>query len=198
MTEFIHEDGDLRHLPEASAAEIAAKLGRTGTEISAADVGVVDAGSLLTATNVEAALAENRTLINAGMQCSKRTVTVGHADLTDAVNGHAQVVNIGAVLPTNAVVFACAPTGITPFSGGSVSECKLDVGGTDADAIINALELITDAPTEAEINAAGGLLPQGAYSAQQLTATFTPDAGHPLVDLTAGAVTITAWYFILA
>lgn len=128
----------------------------------------------------------------------KRTVTIGHADLTDAVNGHAQSVNIETALPTNAMVFAHALTDITPFSGGSVSECKIDVGGTDADAIVNALELITDAPTEAELIAAAGLLPQGQYSAQQLTATFTPDAEHALSALDAGSITITVWYQILA
>jgi hypothetical protein len=128
----------------------------------------------------------------------KRTVTIGHANLTDAVNGEAQAINLQTALPPNAMVFAHALTDITPFSGGSVSACKLDVGGTDADAIVNALELIADAPTEAELIAAAGLLPQGQYSAQQLTATFTPDAGHALSALDAGSITITVWYQILA
>jgi hypothetical protein len=36
----------------------------------------------------------------------------------------------------------------------------------------------------------------GNLSAQQLTVSFTPDAGHPLVDTTAGDLTVTVWFFV--
>ncbi len=164
----------------------------------AATVGIADAGTLYTATDVEAALAEVKTIADAGVGAVKRTVTITHADLTDAVAGEAQAIDLGAILPTNANVFAHSLVLATPFSGGSVSSCLVDVGGTDADAIVNALECITDQPTEAEVNAAGGIKPQGAYSAQQLVVTFTPDGGHALLALTAGSITLTVWYFVLA
>lgn len=135
-----------------------------------------------------------QTALAAGLALHSRAVTIGHADLTDAVNGHAQVIDIGAALPASAVVLAHEISGVTGFAGGSVSACVLEVGGTDADAILDSLEMITDAPTAAELKTAVGLKPQGGYSEQQLTATFTPDGGHALLALTSGAVTITVWY----
>ncbi len=166
----------------ASKARLLATLADTG---GAALIGTSDASDV-------------QAKIDAGLTASKKTVTVGHADLTDAVAGEAQVINIGTALPANAVILGHALTAITPFSGGGVAACVLDVGGTDDDAIVKDLELITDAPTEAEMQAAVGLLPQGPYSAQQLVATFTPDGGAALLALTAGSVTITVWYIILA
>jgi len=132
------------------------------------------------------------------LSVGKRSVTVGHADLTEAVNGTAQVIDIGVDLPANAVVLGHSVVVATPFSGGSVSACVLDVGGTDADAIVKDLELITDQPTEAERIAAAGIKPQGGYSAQQLVATFTPDGGHALSGLSAGACTIEVFFAVVA
>jgi hypothetical protein len=127
----------------------------------------------------------------------KRTVTVGHADLTDAVNGHAQVINIGAVLPANARILGRELSGLTEFSGGSVASCTLSVGGTDADALIAAQDVFTGAGVVAK-QGTSGVDPNGNLGGQQLTATFTPDAGHALEALTAGAVTITVLFAVLA
>ena len=128
---------------------------------------------------------------------AKRAVQVTHADLIDAVAGEAQVINVGAVLPANAVVFAHETQVDTLFSGGTVSAVKLDLGGTDPDAIVSQQDLFTGAATGA-LSPRTGAHAQGKFSAEQLVATFTPDGGNPLVDLTAGDVTITVWYFILA
>jgi hypothetical protein len=127
----------------------------------------------------------------------KRTVTVTHADLTDAVNGEAQAIPIGAVLPANARIVGSELTGLTEFSGGSVSACTLSVGGTNTTAIVNAQSVFTGAGTAAKRGTVGGN-PNGNLGGQQLVATFTPDAGHTLDALTAGAVTITVLFQVLA
>jgi len=132
-----------------------------------------------------------------GKALGKKTVRIQHSDLTDAVNGHAQVVNIGTILPANAVILAHEVNIATLFSGGSVSAVKLDVGATDPDAIISQMDVFTGAETGA-LAPRTGVHPQGKFSAQQLVATFTPDGGHTLLALTAGDLTITIWYAVLA
>lgn len=133
----------------------------------------------------------------AAAKIDKRTVTIGHADLTDAVNGEAQAINVGAVLPANAVVLAHEVNIATLFSGGGATAVKMDLGGTDADAILSQLDVFTGAATGA-LSPGTGVHPQGKFGAEQLKATFTPDAGHSLDGLTAGALTITVWYAVLA
>ncbi len=175
-----------------------ADLASTAAGKGSALIGDNDTGGLYTATTVAGQLQEVKAIADAAIALQKRTVTVGHADLTDADNGDSQTINVGAVLPANAVLLAHSVVVTTPFSGGTVSALKMDLGGTDIDGILAQLELITDAPTAAEKTAALGILPQGSYSAQQLVATFDPDAGNPLVDLTAGEVVITVWFSVLA
>lgn len=144
-----------------------------------------------------AAINEVNALAVAGIGAAKKTVTIGHADLTGAVNGAAQAINIGTALPANARVFAHEVNVGTLFSGGSASAVKLDVGGTDADAIVTQLDVFTGAATGA-LAGASGVHPDGSFASEQLVATFTPDGGHTLLALDAGALTITVWYFVLA
>src|ERR1051325_4975561 len=61
---------------------------------------------------------------------------IQHSDLTDAVSGHAQAIDIDVALPTGAVVIGHQVKIDTLFTGGSVSACKLDVGGTDTKALV--------------------------------------------------------------
>lgn len=119
----------------------------------------------------------------------KRTITVGHADLTAGTNGLAQAFYIGTTLPAGCRLINRELTGITQFTGGSVSAVTLTVGGTDADAIITGEDVLGGGT----VNRAGtaGVNPEGNFGRQRITATFTPDASHKLVDLTAGAITIT-------
>ena len=119
----------------------------------------------------------------------KRKLTVGHADLTAAVNGTAQTINIGQKPPTGSRLLTRELTGITQFTGGSASSCTLDIGGTDADAIVAAENVLGGGTVNRQ--GTSGVNPGGDYGGQQLTATFTPDASHTLAGLTAGAVTIT-------
>lgn len=141
--------------------------------------------------------AEAAILALQGGAIQKRTVTVTHADLTDAVAGEAQAINIGAVLPANARILGRELTGLTEFSGGSVASCTLSIGGTDADAIVAAQDVFTGAGVVAK-QGTSGVNPNGNLGGQQLKATFTPDGGHALDALTAGAVTITVLFAVLA
>lgn len=133
----------------------------------------------------------------AATSLAKVTQRIQHSDLTDAVNGEAQVVNVGAALPANAVVVAHEVQVDTLFSGGSASAVKLDLGGTAPTAIANQMDVFTGAATGA-LSPRTGAHAQGKFGGQQLAAKFTPDGGHTLLGLTAGDVTITVWYVVLA
>lgn len=133
---------------------------------------------------------------SAGVVIAKKTVTVGHADLTDAVAGEAQVINIGTALPANARILGVEMTAITVFSGGSVASLAVDIGGTDPDALVDGADLFTGSGTTPR-HGTPGVNPNGNLGGQQLTATFIPDVGHALDALTAGSVTITVTYMVL-
>ncbi len=182
-------DAGLVGMAAASAAAQSIKL-RGGAESDMQTVmqDALDAAQGLGATSPVA---------NVDAVVQKRTVTIGEADLTDAVAGEAQAINIGAALPAGAVVIGHEVTIATLFSGGSVSAVKLDVGGTAATAIVNQLDVFTGASTGA-LSPRTGAHPQGRFSTVQLRATFTPDGGHALVALTAGSLTITVWFIPLS
>jgi hypothetical protein len=127
----------------------------------------------------------------------KVTVHITEADLTDAVNGEAQSISIGAALPANANVLGHEVNIATLFSGGGAAAVKLDIGGTVATGIVNQLDVFTGAATGA-LSPGTGAHRQGKFGGQQLAAKFTPDGGHNLAGLTAGDVTITIWYVVLA
>lgn len=127
----------------------------------------------------------------------KKTVTIGQADLTDAVNGEAQAINIDTALPANAIVVAALITLTTQFTGGSASAVAMDIGWSGAtEAVVKDFDAFGAT--------AGAEYTQGATSvhqpvvgnAKQLIATFTPDGGHTLLALTAGALTIDVFYFV--
>lgn len=183
-------------LDAALGAVDTANLASTAHNEGASLIGIEDAASLYTATTVEAALAEVRVLANAAIALDKRTVTITEATLTDAVNGEAQAINIGAVLPANANVLAHEVNVATLFSGGGASAVKLDIGGTSTTALVSQMDVFTGAATGA-LSPRTGAHAQGKFSAQQLVATFTPDVGHTLAGLTAGSLTITVWFSVL-
>lgn len=126
-----------------------------------------------------------------------RSVTVGHADLTESTNNTAQAINIGAILPTDAVVVCHDVYVTTVFSGGSASAVTVDIGGTDADAIVDGMDIFTGAAAGA-LTGTAGVHPKGKFSAQQLKATFLTDSGHNLAGLTAGALTINVFFAVVA
>lgn len=126
----------------------------------------------------------------------KRTVTVGEADLTNAVNGSPQAINIGAVLPASARILGCELTANTQFTGGSVASVTLSVGGTGTTDVVNAADVLGGGTGSR--HGTFGPNPNGNLGGQQLVATFTPDGAHALSALTAGATTITVFYTVLA
>jgi hypothetical protein len=162
--------------------------------------GIVDADANMAANSdakvssqkaVKTALATKQGLL------AKVTQRIQHSDLTDAVNGEAQSINIGAALPANAIVLEHEVKVDTLFSGGGASAVKLDVGGTVATAIVSQMDVFTGAAT-GSLSPRTGAHAQGVFGGQQLAAKFTPDAGHTLLGLTAGDLTITVWYAVVA
>lgn len=124
------------------------------------------------------------------------SVRIQHSELTDAVAGESQLVNIGDALPVNAVVLGHEVKVDTLFSGGSASAVKLDLGGATATAIVSQMDVFTGAPT-GSLSPRTGTHAQGKFSAEQLKAKFTPDGSHTLDGLTAGDLTITVWYVVV-
>lgn len=139
----------------------------------------------------------------ASITVQTRTLRIQEADLTDAVAGEAQVVNIGAALPTGAVVIGHEVKLDTQFTGGGATSCKLDLGASgDVQSMVNQFDVFGAtaggkkySPGFAHLTAHGTHL-TGDYSAAQLVATFTPDGSHTLAGLTAGDLTIKVFYFV--
>lgn len=99
-------------------------------------------GSNVGGQTVEQRLVATEAVANGNNGAVKRTVTVGHADLTDAVNGEAQVINIGAACPANSRVLSVNIHG-TELTGGGVVSVALDVGTAgDPNALIAAADVL--------------------------------------------------------
>ncbi len=120
----------------------------------------------------------------------KLTKTVVEADLTAATNALAQTVTIG-LLPAGSTVLAVAFKLRTQFTGGSASAVGVTIGdttggvgryGTAIDAFGGTAGTNFIKPTTPGLFA-------GSYAVDDtITAIFTPDAGHTLLALTAGAI----------
>lgn len=164
---------------------------------AAAAQSIVDADGLFDATTLEGALAEVKTLADAGMTVQKRTVTVGHADLTDADGS--QDINIGAALPANSRIVGVDIHTLTAFSGGSVSALVVDIGSSgDVDALVDGADLFSAAVDGGPATRPAGIRPNKTFAAGgQLTARFLA-TGDTLANLTAGAVTIDVLFAVLA
>lgn len=144
------------------------------------------------------AIASASALAAAGISVQKRTVTVGHADLTDADTS--QDVNIGAALPANARIIGVDVRGFTAFAGGSVSALALDIGTSgDIDALVDGADLFAAAVDGGPSTMPTGIRPNKTFATAgaQLVARFV-STGDNLVNLTAGAVTIDVLFAVLA
>jgi hypothetical protein len=166
----------------------------------AANIPIDDVAGIYTATDVEGALAEVKVLADAGMPVLKKTVTVGQADLTAAVNGLAQAINIGTALPSNARIVGVDMRSYTPFTGGGASAVALDVGTSgDVDALVDGADALAAAVDGGPATMPPGVRPNKTFaSGGQLIATFTPDGGATLLALTAGSIVIDVLYTVLA
>ena len=126
-----------------------------------------------------------------------RTVTIGHADLTDA-DGE-QSINIGAVLPANAMILAVDVALATPFSGGTATLVLLNIGTSgDPDAIVANCDLFTAAVDGKASAMPAGIAPFKLFTSAgaQLLATVVAD--DDVADLVAGACTITVSFVKIA
>lgn len=185
-------------------AKIAADLASTSTGKGASLVGLEDAGGLFTASEVEGALAEVKTIADALTGAVKRTVTVAYnnaAFVAANSNGTAAVVNIGATLPANARILSCDARSFTAFSGGSISTLSMKIGTSgDDDALVSASDMVAAAVDGGPSTFTRGIRPNKTFisSGAQLIATFTPDGSHKLSDLSAGSITIDVFYMVAA
>ncbi len=143
-----------------------------------------------------ASTAEAVALAGAGVSIQKRTVTVGHADLTDADTSEDE--NIGAALPANARILGVAIKLATPFAG-ITGPVTVDIGSSgDIDALVDGANL-----TDAAVDGMASTMPLGIAPfkhfalATQLVARFLSASGN-LADCSAGAVTIDVHFAVLA
>ncbi len=136
----------------------------------------------------------------AGMTVSKKTVTVGHADLTEPNDNTPQAISIGTALPANARIVGVDIHDLTVFTGGSTSAVTVDIGTAgDIDALIDGADLQTTAVDGGPATMPQGIRPNKFFAAGgQLIATFLTDSGHDLEDLTAGSVIIDVLYVVKA
>lgn len=138
------------------------------------------------------ALRDALTQIAAGMLVAKKTVTVGHADLTDADGS--QTINIGTALPVNARIVGVDMRSLAAFSGGTASEVTVDVGTSgDVDALVDGADLFAAAVDGGPATMPPGIRPNKTFAAgAQLIATFA--ANDDVADLSAGSVVIDVLY----
>lgn len=134
----------------------------------------------------------------AGVALQKRTVTVAETDLTASAT--TQTLNIGATLPANARIVGVDMRSYTPFTGGSVSAMKIDVGTSgDVDALIAQADAFATAVDGGPASMPAGVRPNKTFvsGGAQLTAKFTA-TGDNVVSCTAGAITIDVLFSVLA
>jgi hypothetical protein len=156
-------------------------------------------GAVATAKIADGAVTAAKLGANAVVQL--RTQRIQYTDLTDAVSGEAQAVNVGAVLPAGAVILGHEVKLDAQFAGGSVSACTLKLGGTNTTAIVNGFDVKGStagghryAPGYAHLTSHGDHC-TGLFSAEQLVATFTPTSDS-LSHLTAGDLTVNVWFVV--
>lgn len=126
-----------------------------------------------------------------------RTVTIGHADLTDA-DGE-QSINIGAVLPANAMILSVDVALATPFSGGTATAVLLDIGTSgDPDAIVVNCDLFAAAVDGKASSMPAGIAPFKLFTSAGAQLLATVAADDDVADLVAGACTITVSFVKIA
>lgn len=181
----------------------AADLGDYSTEVEnneAARGNLVPriAGALRTlASEASTDIAAAQATADAGIGAVKRTVTVGHADLT--ASAMSEAINIGATLPANARILSTDIRALTPFSGGGAAAVTVDVGTSgDVDALVDGSNLFAAAVDGGPSTMPTGIRPNKTFvsSGAQLIATFISDVN--VADLDAGSVTIDVTYYVLA
>lgn len=137
-------------------------------------------------------------LVMAGAVPMAAIQTITHAELTEAVVGTSQAIDVGEPLPAGATVLGVSITG-TAFSGGGTTALTMDLGSAgDIDAIRDGVNLFTAFVDGAPSAAPLGIAPNKYFAAAtQLQATFIPDPAEALSAFTAGTVTIRVPYVVV-
>jgi hypothetical protein len=182
-----------------SASRTDPVIGSTSTLLVGAGIDSSTAGTLTigatNATSIVLSAPVTFDSVQAGT-IQTRTVTIGHADLTDA-DGE-QAINIGAVLPANSMIVGVNVALATPFSGGTATSVLLDIGTSgDPDAIVSNCDLFAAAVNGVASSMPAGIAPFKLFvsAGAQLLATVAAD--DDVADLVAGAATITVSFVAL-
>lgn len=165
-----------------------------GAGIDRADAGALTIGGNATSVVIAAPVTLPATQLGT---IQTRSVTIGHADLTDA-DGE-QAINIGAVLPANSMVLGVNVALATPFTGGGAGSVLLDIGTSgDPDAIVANADLFAAAVDGMASALPAGIAPFKLFvsAGAQLLATIAADVN--VAALTAGAATITVGFVKIA
>jgi hypothetical protein len=182
-----------------AATSIVSTVSIAGLALYAPTIGRSDAGALAfggSATSIVAGAPITFAATQLGT-IQTRTVTIGHADLTDA-DGE-QTLNIGAVLPANAMILAVNVALATPFTGGGAGSVLLDIGTAgDPDAIVANCDLFAAAVDGVASSMPAGIAPFKLFTSAgaQLLATVAADVN--VADLAAGAAVITVSFVVVA
>jgi hypothetical protein len=107
-----------------------------------------------------------------------------------------RVYNLGTACPAGASLVGAVIHLVTPFQNPNTDSLSLEVGGTDADGIISAFDLLGTAGyydgTPGAQYAEGAMV--AAVAGQQLTATLNPGATGKVSENTVGQVRVTVYY----
>lgn len=118
---------------------------------------------------------------------------IGHADLTESGNGVAQQIPLGT-LPAGARVIGRSVNLNTFFTGGGATTCTMSIGTTtDPDSVMAALSVLDTTTNDIPLQGTSGVSPVGPYTGA-LVAEFDADAGHNLLALTAGEITVEIYF----
>ncbi len=118
---------------------------------------------------------------------------VGTGADTDNTN---RVYPLGAAMPAGALFLGCAIHLVTPFTN-PLSSLALTVGGTDADGIISAFDLVGSSAGYFDGTAGAQNIEAArvaALTGQQITATLDPGATDKVSESTVGEVKITIFF----
>jgi hypothetical protein len=125
----------------------------------------------------------------------KQVFQVGFDSFTESGDGVAEAVTL-RTLPANAVITFVRVKVLTEFAGPALTSLGLEIGDSgDPDRYLTSYEC-DSTPSDTNLSQA---FPNTQLSAASfgLLATFTPNAGESLDDMTAGAVEVWVGYFVL-
>lgn len=179
-------------------------LDATGASPAGTVVGIDDDG-----TSVIVAISPLLPITSHGFAIQSRTVTlvggastgsklgtaagVGTGADTDNTN---RVYPIGAAMPAGAMFMGLAIHLVTPFTN-PASSLALTIGGTDADGLVSAFDLVGSSAGYFDGTAGAQNIEAGreaSIKGQQITATLDPDAADKVSESTVGEVKITIFY----